>query len=145
MKVSDIIQTKGSLVKTVRPETSALELAVRLHSDQIGAMVVSRDGNSIDGIVSERDLAYGLAAHGIELPTIAVSRLMTNVVIVCSPEDSITNVMRLMTQKRVRHVPVKEGDQLVGIISIGDILKHRLDELELEANIMRDYAIAARH
>jgi CBS domain-containing protein len=145
MKVSDIIQTKGSLVKTVRPETSALELAVRLHSDQIGAMVVSSDGKSIDGIVSERDLAYGLAAHGIELPTIAVSRLMTNVVIVCSPADSITSVMRLMTQKRVRHVPVKEGNQLVGIISIGDILKHRLDELELEANIMRDYAIAARH
>jgi signal-transduction protein with cAMP-binding, CBS, and nucleotidyltransferase domain len=70
---------------------------------------------------------------------------MTNVVIVCSPADSITSVMRLMTQNRVRHVPVKEGDQLVGIISIGDILKHRLDELELEANIMRDYAIAARH
>jgi CBS domain-containing protein len=145
MKVSDIIQTKGSLVKTVSPETSALELAVRLHSDQIGAMVVSSDGKSIDGIVSDRDLAYGLAAHGIELPMIAVSRLMTNVVIVCSPADSITSVMRLMTQKRVRHVPVKEGDQLVGIISIGDILKHRLDELELEANIMRDYAIAARH
>jgi CBS domain-containing protein len=145
MKVSDIIQTKGSLVKTVRPEASALELAVRLHSDQIGAMVVSSDGKSIDGIVSERDLAYGLAAHGIELPTLAVSRLMTNVVIVCSPADNITDVMRLMTQRRVRHVPVKEGDQLVGIISIGDILKHRLDELELEANVMRDYAVAARH
>jgi CBS domain-containing protein len=144
MKVSDIIQTKGSVVKTVRPESSARELAVRLHADQIGAMVVSSDGKSIDGIVTERDLAYGLAAHGRDLPTIAVSRLMTNVVVVCSPEDSITHVMKVMTQRRVRHLPVKQHDQLVGIISIGDVLKHRLDELELEANVMRDYAVAAR-
>ena len=66
------------------------------------------------------------------------------VVVVCSPEDSITHVMKLMTQRRVRHLPVKEGDQLVGIISIGDVLKHRLDEVELEANVLRDYAVAAR-
>ena len=97
MKVSDIIQIKGSVVKTVRPETSARELSVRLHADQIGAMVVSSDGRSIDGIVTERDLAYGLAAHGSNLPTIAVSRLMTNVVVVCSPDDSIAHVMKLMT------------------------------------------------
>ena len=87
MKVSDIIQTKGSVVKTVRPESSARELSVRLRADQIGAMVVSSDGKSIDGIITERDLAYGLAAHGSDLPTIPVSRLMTKVVLVCSPED----------------------------------------------------------
>ena len=144
MKVSDIIQTKGSVVKTVRPESSARELSVRLHAEQIGAMVVSSDGKSIEGIVTERDLAYGLAAHGSDLPTIAISRLMSKVVVVCSPEDSITYAMKLMTQRRVRHLPVKQGDQLVGIISIGDVLKHRLDELELEANVMRDYAVAAR-
>jgi CBS domain-containing protein len=144
MKVSGIIQTKGSVVKTVRPESSARELSVRLHAEQIGAMVVSSDGKSIEGIVTERDLAYGLAAHGSDLPTIAISRLMTKVVVVCSPEDSITYAMKLMTQRRVRHLPVKQGDQLVGIISIGDVLKHRLDELELEANVMRDYAVAAR-
>ena len=105
---------------------------------------MSSDGKSIDGMVTERDLAYGLAAHGSELPTLAVSRLMTKVVLVCSPEDSLTHVMKVMTQRRVRHLPVREGVQLVGIISIGDVLKHRLDELELEANVMRDYAIAAR-
>jgi CBS domain-containing protein len=130
MKVSDIIQTKGSVVKTIRPEASARELSVRLHADQIGAMVVSSDDRSIDGIVTERDLA---------------SRIMTKTVLVCSPEDSITHVMKLMTQRRVRHLPVKEGNQLVGIISIGDVLKYRLDELELEANVMRDYAVASRH
>jgi len=144
MKVSDIIQTKGSVVKSIRAESSARELSVRLHADQIGAMVVSSDGKSIDGIVTERDVAYGLAAHGSDVTTIAVSRLMSKVVVVCSPEDSITHAMKLMTQRRVRHLPVKQGDQLVGIISIGDVLKHRLDELELEANVMRDYAIAAR-
>ena len=69
---------------------------------------------------------------------------MAKIVVICSPEDSITHVMKLMTQRRVRHVPVKDGDQLVGIVSIGDILKHRLDELELEANVMRDSAVAAR-
>jgi predicted transcriptional regulator len=69
---------------------------------------------------------------------------MTKVVVVCSPEDSITDVMKLMTQRRIRHLPVKDGDQLVGIISIGDILKHRLGEMQLEANVLRDYAIAAR-
>jgi CBS domain-containing protein len=78
------------------------------------------------------------------LPTVTVARLMTRVVVVCSPEDGITDVMKLMTQRRIRHLPVKQGDQLVGIISIGDVLKHRLDEVELEANVMRDYAVAAR-
>jgi CBS domain-containing protein len=145
MKVSDILQIKGSSVKTITPDTSARELSVRLHADQIGAMVVSSDGRTIDGIVSERDLAYALAAHGRDLPGLAVSRLMTRVVVVCSPDDTITHVMKLMTQQRVRHLPVKNGDKLVGIVSIGDVLKHRLGELELEANVMRDYAVAARH
>jgi CBS domain-containing protein len=144
MKVSDILQVKGPAVKTVRPDTSARELSVQLRAEQIGAMIVSNDGKSIDGLVSERDIAYALAAHGEELPKLTVSRLMTKVVVVCSPEDSITKVMKLMTQRRVRHLPVKEGDQLVGIISIGDVLKHRLDEAELEANVLRDYAVAAK-
>ena len=144
MKVADILRIKGSIVKTVAPDKTALEFSEQLRAEQIGAMVVSDDGRSIDGIISERDLAYGLAAHGSELSRIAVSKLMTQVVVVCSPEDSITDVMKLMTQRRIRHLPVKDGDHLVGIISIGDVLKHRLGEVELEANVLRDYAIAAR-
>lgn len=115
-----------------------------MRDEQIGAAIVSDDGKSIDGIISERDLAYGLAAHGSKLPGIAVSELMTKAVIVCSPEDSVTDVMKLMTERRTRHLPVKDGDRLVGIISIGDVLKHRLGEMQLEANVLRDYAIAAR-
>jgi CBS domain-containing protein len=144
MKVADILRVKGSAVKTVTSDVTALELSERLRAERIGAMIVSNDGRSIDGIISERDLAYGLAAHGGMLPKIAVSELMTKVVVVCSPEDSITDVMKLITQRRIRHLPVKDGDQLVGIISIGDVLKHRLDEMQLEANVLRDYAIAAR-
>jgi CBS domain-containing protein len=145
MKVADILRIKGSVVKTVAPHETALLLSGYLRANQIGALVVSTDGNSIDGIVSERDLAYGLATHGVRLPTIPISELMTKAVVVCSPGDSVTDVMKLMTQRRIRHVPVKDGDQLVGIISIGDVLKHRLGELQLEANVLRDYAAAARH
>jgi CBS domain-containing protein len=145
MKVADILRSKGSAVKTVRPDVTALRLSHELRTEQIGAMVVSDDGKSIDGIISERDLAYGLVTHGSELPGMTVSMLMTKVVIICSPEDSITDVIKLMTQRRIRHLPVKDGDHLVGIISIGDILKHRLGELQLEADVLRDYAVAARH
>jgi len=144
MRVADILRIKGSTVKTVTPDETALELSEKLNAAQIGAMIVSDDGTSIDDIISERDLAYGLAAHGRELPRIAVSKLMTKVVFVCSPEDSITDVMKLMTQRRIRHLPVKDDAQLVGIISIGDVLKHRLGEVQLEANVLRDYAMAAR-
>ena len=127
------------------PQETALLLSGHLRAAQIGALVVSADGNSIDGIVSERDLAYGLATHGARLATVPISELMTKAVVVCSPEDSITDLMKLMTERRIRHVPVKDGDQLVGIISIGDVLKHRLGELQVEANVLRDYAAAARH
>ena len=144
MNVADILRVKGSVVKTVTPDKTALEFSRQLRAEQIGAMIVSDDGRSVAGIISERDLAYALAVHGSELSKIVVSKLMTRVVVVCSPEASITDVMKLMTQRRIRHLPVKDGDQLVGIISIGDVLKHRLSEVELEANVLRDYAIAAR-
>jgi CBS domain-containing protein len=144
MTVADILRIKGSTVKTVTPEKTAFELSEQLRAEHIGAAIVSNDGRSIDGIISERDLAYGLAVHGSKLPGIAVSELMTKVVIVCSPEDSVTDVMKLMTERRTRHLPVKDGDRLVGIVSIGDVLKHRLGEVQLEANVLRDYAIAAR-
>jgi CBS domain-containing protein len=107
-------------------------------------LVVSADGRSIDGIVSERDLAYGLVTYGDRLPTVRVSQLMTKTVVVCSPDDSVTDVMKLMTWRRIRHVPVKHGDRLVGIVSIGDVLKHRLGELQTAADVLRDYAVAAR-
>jgi CBS domain-containing protein len=145
VKVADILRIKGSVVKTVPPHETALLLSGQMRAEQIGALVVSSDGNSIEGIVSERDLAYGLATYGGRLPTVPISQLMTKAVAVCSPEDSVTDIMKLMTIRRIRHVPVKDGDQLVGIISIGDVLKHRLGELQVEADVLRDYVVAARH
>jgi CBS domain-containing protein len=142
MLVSDILKHKGGDVKTARSDETALCVAKRLKSDRVGALVVSDDGWSLDGIISERDLAFGLATNGAGLYGIPVSDLMTRSVITCSPRDSISQVMAVMSQKRIRHLPVREGNRLVGMISIGDVLKHRLGELELEANVLRDYAIA---
>jgi CBS domain-containing protein len=85
-----------------------------------------------------------LAAYAGKLPTTTVAKLMTRTVFVCSPEDSLSDVMKLMTERRTRHLPVTDGDRLVGIISIGDVLKYRLEEMQLEAYVLRDYAIAAR-
>jgi CBS domain-containing protein len=142
MLVSDILKHKGAGVKTVRSDETALCLAKRLKGDRVGALVVSDDDWSLDGIISERDLAFGLADHGAGLYAIPVADLMTRAVVTCSAHDSIAHVMNVMTQRRIRHVPVREGNRLIGLVSIGDLLKHRLGEMQLEANVLRDYAIA---
>ena len=144
MLVATILKNKGSTVKTITPDATALAFAARIKAERIGAMIVSADGRSIDGIVSERDLAYGLAAHGERLPYIPVSELMTRAVVVCAPEDSIGDIINVMTLRRIRHLPVVQGGRLVGIVSSGDVLKHRLDEIQLEADVLRDVAIARR-
>jgi len=89
-------------------------------------MVVTHDGSVLEEIISERDIAYGLSKHGQKLSDMKVSDLMTKVVIVCTSEDSIDDVMNLMTQRRIRHLPVKDNDELVGIISMGDVVKAHL-------------------
>jgi CBS domain-containing protein len=144
MNVGDILRTKGAAVTTVSAGASALVVAQRLRGQRIGAVLVRDDGHSIEGIISERDLAYGLATHAGNLPNVPVSELMTKEVITCSPRDSVSEIAKVMTQRRIRHLPVKDGDRLVGIITIGDVLKHRLVEMQLEANVLRDYAIARR-
>lgn len=144
MKVSDILQAKGAAVITVRGDETALDLAEKLRTERIGAAIVSMDGRTIDGIVSERDVAYALAAHASRLPTVLVETIMTKVVVVCSPDDTVNEVMSVMTRQRIRHLPVQEGNELVGIISIGDVMKHRLSEVQLEADVLRDYARVQR-
>jgi CBS domain-containing protein len=144
MQVAEILRTKGPAVEIARPDDNALTLAKHLRAQRIGAMVVSNDGSSLDGIISERDLAYGLAVHGAALPNILVADLMTTAVITCAPQDTLATVMSVMTQRRIRHLPVQENGRLVGLISIGDVLKHRMGEIQMEANVLRDYAIAKR-
>lgn len=126
MTVANILKIKGRIYKTVGPDETMREFAQHLKDDRIGAMVVTHDGDTLDGIISERDLAYGLAEHGDKLPSMKVSELMTKVVLVCSPEDSIEEVMDFMTQRRIRHLPVKEDGELIGMISMGDVVKAHL-------------------
>jgi CBS domain-containing protein len=139
MYVADILRVKGSKVITVRPDLSIGHVAQRLRMERVGALVVSETGATAEGIISERDVAHGLAEHGAEVLRRTVADLMTKTVVTCSPTDTIAHVAKAMTNQRIRHMPVTEGNRLVGIISIGDVVKHRLDELELEANVMRDY------
>jgi len=144
MSVADILKSKGTAVMTVRPTETIEGLAQRLRLAGVGAMIVSRDGQSLDGIITERDIAYALPGHLDDLHEMRVSELMTVTVVTCSPQDSVADAARIMTGHRIRHLPVKEGGRLVGVISIGDVLKHRLTEIELEANVLRDLALASR-
>jgi CBS domain-containing protein len=138
MSVAAILKAKGAGVETTRPDTTLHGVVWDLKLKGIGALVVTDDGVTVRGLISERDIVRGLAEHGTTLPAAPVSRLLTAPVVTCAPGESITAVMARMTRHRVRHLPVVEGGRLCGIVSIGDIVKHRLDELELEANILRE-------
>jgi CBS domain-containing protein len=138
MRVSSILKTKGTHVETARPDTTVFSVVWALKSKAIGALVVSADGVTPLGVVSERDIVRGLTEHGPQLLGLPASRVMTSPVITCAPEDTVTALMARMTRHRVRHLPVLEGGRLCGIVSIGDVVKHRLDELELEANVLRE-------
>ena len=123
MSVGDILKAKGDDVMTVKPSDTIGSLSQRLRSEKIGVMVVSEDGNAVDGIISERDIAYGLAVHGSELAEIPVSELMIKAVITCSSNDKIAKAAQLMVEKGIRHLPVKDDSKLIGIISMRDVLK----------------------
>lgn len=144
MKVASILKRKGTDVATVRPDVTVGAAARELASKGIGALVVSDDGRSMLGLLSERDIVNGLAVYGGRALDLRVSDVMTRRVVTCTPEDSVTRVMADMTRHRVRHLPVMEAAEVHGIVSIGDVVKHRLEELETEANILRE-AFIARH
>lgn len=143
MKVGDILRTKGTRVVTVAPHITIDALAHRLMLERIGAVPVVDDSGRVRGIVSERDLVTGLAQNGPSLGEKTVETLMTTNVVTCGPEASVKEVMQLMTARRVRHIPVIDREALVGIVSIGDIVKNRLDDMEMETNVLRDALIAA--
>jgi CBS domain-containing protein len=144
MKVASILKDKGESVVTTPPDATISTILWELRLKGIGALVVSQDGTTMLGLISERDLVHALAEHGPRLLGMRASQVMKEAVITCTPEDSITNVMAQMTRNRVRQVPVVEGGKLRGIVSIGDVVKHRLDELELEANVLREAYIIRR-
>ena len=139
MKVEELLRGKGREVVTIGTHATIDTLVRRLRLERIGAVVVSDDGETVDGIISERDVVNGLADHGAELRAMMVSELMTTNVVTCAPSDEIRDIMRLMTQKRIRHLPVIYHGKLAGVISIGDVVKNRLEDMQMEANVLRDY------
>ncbi|MBV9858505.1 MAG: CBS domain-containing protein [Alphaproteobacteria bacterium] len=143
MNVETILRNKGSSVATIAPEDT-LEAAIGLLRQLgIGAVVVSSDGETVVGILSERDIVHALAAHGGELLKLTVSAAMTRTVVTCEPEDTVASLMAEMTNRRIRHLPVLRGGRLCGIVSIGDIVKNRLDEIESEASSLRSFIVGA--
>jgi CBS domain-containing protein len=143
MKVSDILGSKGNAVTTIRPEAKISTVVRRLKLEGIGAMVVSEDSVQVVGIISERDIVRGLAEDGADLLEKRVLDLMTSPVKTCTLDAKIKEIMAVMTRSRIRHLPVVEDSRLVGIISIGDVVKNRLEEVELEADVLRDAYIAS--
>jgi CBS domain-containing protein len=129
-------------VISVRPTESIETLSHRLRLARIGAMVVLGEGGALDGIISERDVIHGIAEHGASCLELTVADLMTQRVITCTPEDSVTRIARQMTENRIRHLPVVVGTKLVGVVSVGDVVKNRLEEMSLEASVLRDLAAA---
>lgn len=140
MKISDVVRSKGHVVVTVKPEESVSSLLALLDEHRIGAVVVSADGTSVDGIVSERDIVRHLHANGTGVLDAAVSSIMTSDVTTGTADDEIADLAGTMTELRVRHVPIVDADgKLTAIVSIGDIVKHRLNELQSERDQLRDY------
>lgn len=138
MKINDVLRGKGNQVVTISPQATVTELLALLAEHNVGALVVSSDGSSVDGIVSERDVVRLLNGTP-DAGEVRVSAIMTSQVHTCTPDDLIDNLMRLMTEQRIRHVPVVVDDALAGIVSIGDVVKSRIGELEFEREQLSNY------
>jgi CBS domain-containing protein len=141
MIVSQILRSKGSAVLTIAPEASAVEAARMMNERRVGALVVRRAHGKLEGIISERDIVTAIAIHGPEATERPVRALMTPVerLITCSPADTVDRITAVMTDRRVRHLPVLDGARLAGIISIGDVVKARLSETLAEVEAMTAY------
>ena len=139
MRIGEILKAKASQeVVTISPEAGVRELIALLAEHNIGALIVSADGTSLDGIVSERDVVRHLHSDGTVVNNV-VSAIMTPAVETCAPEDDLDTVMQTMTARRFRHIPVCEGDTLIGIVSIGDVVKHKIGQLQFERDQLDTY------
>ena len=132
MRVRDVLSRKGAAVATISPGSTVASVAAALAQHRVGALVVSSDGSGIEGIISERDLVRGLDTYGADLLQMPVGEIMTADVHTCGLGDEVSELARIMTDKRFRHMPVAVDGVLSGIVTIGDIVKIRLDELETE-------------
>jgi CBS domain-containing protein len=140
--VRDLLDLKGDEVLQVTPTTTIERIAQRMREERVGALVVSRDGHHVDGLITERDIVVGIAKYGGEVVHLRTTELMQHSVVTCAPDDSIRSAMATMTRTRVRHLPVVEAGRLRGLVSIGDVIKSFIDDAELEARVLRDAYIA---
>jgi CBS domain-containing protein len=143
MNVETILHNKGRAVATIRPDDTVGAAIEVLVSRNIGALVASDDGERVDGIISERDIVRALASRGSGLLSLSVAEVMTRGVITCDPTESVSELMAEMTNRRIRHLPVVQDGRLCGIVSIGDVVKNRLDEIEYEAKSLRSFIAGA--
>ena len=140
MNVQSILAAKGTKVATITAEASLSQAVASLRDHGIGALIVSADGASLDGILSERDVVRSIATHGDDTLHLLVGSAMSDNVITCEPADTIDKLMAMMTERRIRHLPVVHPDgTIAGIVSIGDVVKYRLVELEIENSQLHDY------
>ena len=144
MKVAEILEAKGHDVVITLPSATVVRLAERLRVDRIGALVVTNDGRHVEGVVTEREIVHAIARHGADALELHTSDVMSRSPRRCSPDDRVRDVMVTMTNARVRHLLVMEGDQLRGIVSIGDVVKSVLDDADLEVNVLRDAYLGHR-
>ncbi|MGY0498861.1 CBS domain-containing protein [Nocardia sp. FBN12] len=139
MRIAEILRNKGTAVTTVPPRTTVRDLLAALAEHNIGAVVVSPDGAVIAGIVSERDVVRHLHAHGAALLDRPVTDIMTARVRTCGPDEDVSSLRDVMTEHRIRHMPVVESDRLIGIVSIGDVVKSEITELAAEREHLVEY------
>ena len=142
MFVSDVLSQKGGLVFSVTPGTSVAEIAKQLSVRRIGSVLILDGQSSVVGIVSERDLVRAIATHGLKALELEARQVMTREVVTCDPDDSIDQVMESMTHGRFRHLPVVRHGELLGLVSIGDIVKSRLEETQHETEALKAYIVA---
>ena len=142
MTIAAVLRDKGSGVETISADAAVFDAVQRLGAKRIGALPVVEDGR-ITGIVSERDVIYSLRDHGAEVLDWTVGRVMSSPAITAAPDTDVLAALALMTQRRIRHLPVVEGGQIRGIVSIGDLVKHRMELIEAEAEAMRTYIQSA--
>lgn len=145
MKVESILKAKGHEVQTTGPDTDIQIVLHKLAALGIGSLVVSPDGRRLEGMISERDVVLGLNRHGKRFLDLKVGDVMSRNGPTCSPDDTLRDVMAVMTRTRHRHLPVIDGDGLLcGMVSVGDVVKYRLDEMEMETSVLRDAYVARR-
>ncbi len=141
MKLKDLVKNQGDII-TINAQETVVEASRLIKQHRIGALMVKGDGDAIVGIISERDIVTGLSENGAQLGDMAVADLMTSNLITCTPDETVNSALGLMSDRGIRHLPVFDGEQLVGFVSIRDLLRQKIDEVQAEAEAMKQYFVS---